>query len=382
MSSFLQALQDRSPLIWIYTFEPERIIDTVTSLVDDKRETYLLDPISGLSIWDSKSSSWKIILVPSVNPMTGQEEEVPIFKTAAAFSYILEQEQAIFIVRNAHAVIKEDPNYLTFFSALYYRFRNSFYKDTTKTLPTQVVMLASTPEVPEEISAMTTFTKWAYPTVPDLTVTIKTIAENYSSDVIKDVPVEDLAKASLGLSERDAIEAYLRSIRETGTIDYNRLKELRMERLRASSFLDVKDPTVLLTQVGGLDNAKELIRKAIWIQQNRAEAEAHGIKPLRRFILLGLSGCGKSFLCEAAANGLNMPLAKAGVAKAFNKFVGESEKNIEIMFDQINAMAPIVAWIDEIGRDLSGGGSSDYVDGGVTSRVSWCISYSNARAFR
>ena len=39
------------------------------------------------------------------------------------------------------------------------------------------------------------------------------------------------------------------------------------------------------------------------------------------------------------------------------------------VFKQIRAMSPLCVWIDEFGRDLSGGGSSSHVDGGTTDRV-------------
>jgi SpoVK/Ycf46/Vps4 family AAA+-type ATPase len=39
------------------------------------------------------------------------------------------------------------------------------------------------------------------------------------------------------------------------------------------------------------------------------------------------------------------------------------------VFQQIKVMAPLCVWIDEFGRDLSGGASSSHVDGGTTDRV-------------
>jgi SpoVK/Ycf46/Vps4 family AAA+-type ATPase len=52
-----------------------------------------------------------------------------------------------------------------------------------------------------------------------------------------------------------------------------------------------------------------------------------------------------------------------------NSFIGQSEQNMRAVFKQINVMAPLCVWIDEFGRDLSGGASSSHVDGGTTDRV-------------
>jgi SpoVK/Ycf46/Vps4 family AAA+-type ATPase len=52
-----------------------------------------------------------------------------------------------------------------------------------------------------------------------------------------------------------------------------------------------------------------------------------------------------------------------------NSYVGQSEANMRKVFKQIKALNPLCVWIDEFGRDLSGGGSSSHVDGGTTDRV-------------
>jgi SpoVK/Ycf46/Vps4 family AAA+-type ATPase len=52
-----------------------------------------------------------------------------------------------------------------------------------------------------------------------------------------------------------------------------------------------------------------------------------------------------------------------------NSFVGQSEQNMRAVFQQIKMMTPLCVWIDEFGRDLSGGASSASVDAGTTDRV-------------
>jgi len=52
-----------------------------------------------------------------------------------------------------------------------------------------------------------------------------------------------------------------------------------------------------------------------------------------------------------------------------NSFIGQSEQNMRAVFQQIKVMAPLCVWIDEFGRDMSGGQSSSHVDGGTTDRV-------------
>mgnify|MGYP000214883789 CR=1 FL=1 len=55
--------------------------------------------------------------------------------------------------------------------------------------------------------------------------------------------------------------------------------------------------------------------------------------------------------------------------KLSSKVIGQSEANMRAVFKQIKLMSPLCVWIDEFGRDLSGGSSSSHVDGGTTDRV-------------
>lgn len=365
MSSLIQALSNRSPIIWVNTLEPERVISAIPTLKNDTRPLYVYDDFSGLMIWDTDSTSWKIVLI-QFQDEDGNLQEVPIKGYNASFSYILSQDPNVFLIRNAHKSIDD---YLTLYSVLFGRFRETFLEDDLDKLPTQIISFAANEPPPSEIASMATVVSWGLPTVQELTNIITSIRTNYKTDVAPEETIPELVKFSLGLTEHDAMQTYLSSIRSKGIIDKDVLKHLRLERMKQMSNLEIDEPKVQLSDVGGLDNAKKLIQKAVWISEHPEQAAEYNIAPLRRFLLLGLSGCGKSYLCEAAASALGLQLAKAGVSKAMNKFIGQSEANISSMFDQINAMAPIAVWIDELGRDLSGGGSSEYTDGGTTSRV-------------
>jgi SpoVK/Ycf46/Vps4 family AAA+-type ATPase len=85
--------------------------------------------------------------------------------------------------------------------------------------------------------------------------------------------------------------------------------------------------------------------------------------------MIGIPGTGKSAICQATANELSLDLARTGISQVMNSFIGQSEKNMRTVFSQIKAMSPLCVWIDEFGRDMSGGSSSSHVDGGTTDRV-------------
>ncbi|NBR29373.1 MAG: AAA family ATPase, partial [Betaproteobacteria bacterium] len=75
----------------------------------------------------------------------------------------------------------------------------------------------------------------------------------------------------------------------------------------------------------------------------------------------------KSLAAKAIAGSWGVPLMRLDFAVLYNKFSGETERNLRQALKQGDAMQPCVLWIDEIEKGLaqdSAGG-----DGGVSRRV-------------
>jgi SpoVK/Ycf46/Vps4 family AAA+-type ATPase len=82
-------------------------------------------------------------------------------------------------------------------------------------------------------------------------------------------------------------------------------------------------------------------------------------------LLLGVQGCGKSLAARAAAGLFGVPLLHLDFGALFNRFHGESERNLRDSLDAAEQMAPCVMWIDEIEKGLA---TSDS-DGGTSRRM-------------
>jgi SpoVK/Ycf46/Vps4 family AAA+-type ATPase len=85
-------------------------------------------------------------------------------------------------------------------------------------------------------------------------------------------------------------------------------------------------------------------------------------------MLLGVQGCGKSLAAKAVAGSWGTPLMRLDFGALYNKFLGETERNLREALKVADAMAPSVLWMDEIEKGVAGdaGGESD---GGVSRRV-------------
>lgn len=137
--------------------------------------------------------------------------------------------------------------------------------------------------------------------------------------------------------------------------------------IKKSGILEYFHPEESLSDVGGMDNLKD------WLKRRRVgfdqEAEDFGMTPPKGALLLGVQGCGKSLIAKAMASEWNLPLLRFDLGKVFGGIVGESENNIRKALDTAQAIAPSILWIDEIEKGFSGVASSGRTDGGTTSRV-------------
>jgi SpoVK/Ycf46/Vps4 family AAA+-type ATPase len=82
-------------------------------------------------------------------------------------------------------------------------------------------------------------------------------------------------------------------------------------------------------------------------------------------MLLGVQGSGKSLAAKAVAGRFGVPLLRVDFGGLYDKYYGETEKNLQRALKTADAMAPCVLWIDEIEKGINGGG----IDDGVGQRV-------------
>jgi SpoVK/Ycf46/Vps4 family AAA+-type ATPase len=96
------------------------------------------------------------------------------------------------------------------------------------------------------------------------------------------------------------------------------------------------------------------------------EATRFGLEPPRGVLLTGVPGCGKSLVAKSLARSWGLPLVLLDPARLFGPYVGESERRLHASLRTVEAMAPVVLWIDEIEKGFPSGGEAD---AGVARRV-------------
>ena len=170
-----------------------------------------------------------------------------------------------------------------------------------------------------------------------------------------------------GLTETDARRIARQLVFRDGALNQDDLPELaklKCELLNKGGHLHYEYDTARFADVAG---ARRLKR---WVEQRRAVfAEGNappGLDPPKGVLLLGVQGCGKSMLAKAIAGGLQVPLVRLDFGTLYDKYHGETEKNLRAALESTEQLAPCVLWIDEIEKGLSSDGDSD---GGVSRRV-------------
>jgi AAA+ superfamily predicted ATPase len=335
---------------------------------------FFLDPGAGLLGFDKLQRQWLSV----VEERKGEDEHgnaivnvLPISELNNAIDFVADQTGSL-IFFAGDELLKE---FMGYSAGVHFMWRNKFYNHEEPLKMPQFIFLATTPEIPPHISSFTMYINgnnaFTHDNMLSMVNDLDAAAGAERSVFANPAEASIVTEAASGLSEMTTIDTLFGSIFSSPSrvLDTKTVVDRKAELLKASTSLEYRQPQYGLDDVAGLDQAKQMILNAKWIIENEAEAAEYGIAPTRRFLLLGLPGTGKSMICEAAAHSLGYGLVQVGVSRVLNSFIGNSEANMRNMFDQLERLAPIVAWADEIGRDLSGGSSSNYTDGGTTARV-------------
>ena len=122
-----------------------------------------------------------------------------------------------------------------------------------------------------------------------------------------------------------------------------------------------------ISSVGGLGSFKDwLARRQKGLSK---EAREFGLPYPKGVLLLGTPGTGKSLTVKCMAKEWDLPLIRFDMGAIFNSLVGQSEENMRMSLAQVEALSPVILWIDEMEKGLAGSGSSGTNDSGTTQRV-------------
>jgi SpoVK/Ycf46/Vps4 family AAA+-type ATPase len=167
-----------------------------------------------------------------------------------------------------------------------------------------------------------------------------------------------------GMSMEDARRLVRQSVQDDDAItmdDIARVMRIKQQKLGQDKLLEVELDTAKLADVGGLENLKR------WLSMRRDAflGDAKDLPAPKGILLLGVQGGGKSLAARAVAGAWSVPLLRLDFGALYDKYYGETERNLREALKTVEAMAPCVLWMDEIEKGIA----TDKSDDGVSRRV-------------
>ncbi|KAL2315287.1 Peroxisomal ATPase pex6 [Schizosaccharomyces pombe] len=127
-------------------------------------------------------------------------------------------------------------------------------------------------------------------------------------------------------------------------------------------------PKVNWDDIGGLEEAKTVLRDTLQLPLQFPELFSQGLKPRSGVLLYGPPGTGKTLLAKAVATELSLEFVSIKGPELLNMYVGESEANVRNIFEKARNSSPCVIFFDELDSIAPHrGNSSD--SGNVMDRV-------------
>jgi hypothetical protein len=235
-----------------------------------------------------------------------------------------------------------------------------------------VVLVGAKIELPDELEALALRVPLSLPDIKELAGIMRGEAAAWQREHNRRLEVDNEAARTivrnlLGLSGPDARRIVRKLIYNDGALGAADLPELmrsKFDLLNRSGLLHYEYATASFADIAGVARVRE------WVQRRRAVFLAPEATPMldppRGVLLLGVQGCGKSLAAKAIAGGFGVPLVRLDFGTLYNKYQGETEKNLREALASTELLAPCVLWIDEIEKGLASGGGED---GGVSRRV-------------
>jgi ATP-dependent 26S proteasome regulatory subunit len=343
-------IRSRHPLITIETDEEiravERVLEASRSL---SLPVYLWDMVEGLRP------------TPPANPRSQPDSAKP----AQVLAHIASDEwAAVFVLRDMCAHLKD---------AALQRLLRGFATKARQHRRT-IVLVDTATELPPGLDRLAVPYRIPLPDEAELERIVRTTFAELSRYMeirseLTASQLQQLLRTMRGLTAYEARLAISRVVLDDDCLsadDIARLLEVKREMVHEGGMLEYIEPDVGLDAIGGLTNLKH------WLAKRQGaltpKAAEFGLEPPRGILLLGVQGCGKSAACKAVATAWQMPLLRLDPGRFYDKFIGESERNLRKAIQQAESMAPVVLWIDEIEKAFASA-NADAADGGLSKRM-------------
>lgn len=141
---------------------------------------------------------------------------------------------------------------------------------------------------------------------------------------------------------RSGHAAYAHSLKELvnagrGRVDRSGVVPVAIPRGDLASLLTASYPDVRLADLAAGPALRDVLKRVIAEQTNRDKLQASGFHPVRRLLLVGPTGTGKTMSASVLAGELSLPLFNVRLDGLITKFMGETAAKLRVIFDAMAA---------------------------------------------
>jgi len=340
-------IESHNPIIVIETHEEKRALGLLGEIAARlNRPLFCWDHVDGIN---------RIELAYDLQPIEGSHEPL------AALDYIKNtKRRSLFVLCDFHPHLEDSPKVV--------RLIKEIALDNERSGHTLIFVSHQLP-LPDEIKRFAVKFQLTLPNEEQLEKLIRHEAslwsKKYQGQKVKTdaATLKKIVRNLKGMSFADA-RRLVRNIINDGALTEDEIPAInkaKFELLDMDGVVSFEYETSKFTEVGGLNNLKR------WLKEREAAFMDPDIPldPPKGLMLVGVQGGGKSLAAKAVAGMWGLPLLRLDFGALYNKYHGETERNLRQALKVSELMAPCVLWFDEIEKGISSGES----DGGTSQRV-------------
>lgn len=330
-------LDGNVPILVIESLEEPRVLDMLTRIA--------IKRAARLWVWSITEGLKRLGFGtdPAAGTAAAEPEEVlQTIKRAV--------DPAIYILCDFHPYISSEPKNIRLLREIAMRHQE---------LGHTVVLLSHQLSLPGEISRYSARFELSMPTDAQLMRLVGEEAANWSKRRGGSVKVNSnsatlakLVNNLRGVSLQDARQLIRGAIHDGAIVasDLPELNKAKFALMDMEGVLSFEYDTSHFAQVGGLTTLKA------WLEERRpvmlGESKP-GLDAPKGILLLGIQGSGKSLAARAVAGAWSLPLLRLDFGALYNKYFGETERNLRDALALADTMSPCILWLDEIEKGIS-----------------------------
>lgn len=367
------------PALWIETPEERRVAEELVSALTrlnqarkkagarelgmfewsaDGRGLMHLKPESGFTVFGSQVGGTEELqdMLNTVSTASADDtKESRRASTSIGFSVILVRDLPVELKATEAAPL------MFMLRSLKNAIRNAEMLNTT------IVFLGQRSAIPPEVLNVVQVVEFPLPDRKSLVNSVRQSAEQSRIKVTDDV-VERAAEACSGMTEHEAVNAITLSIVQgKTTLDIPTIYSEKCATIRKSGLLEVVDTKLNVKDVGGNDLLVKYLLSEVGMMTQAARD--FNIKTPKGVLVDGFGGVGKSLLAKVAGSIFGWPVLRLDIGSLFGSLVGQSEQNLRNVIRIVEAVSPVVLWLDEFEKATAGMGRSSNGDSGVANRM-------------